>query len=374
MELGYEALKAWQEWPVLQDTNLRSEQTRFFHNSGWVVLPREGSDVTARIRANFRERRTDVTEDVALDEDIRGRWDGVLRDAEFEGLAADAYWNPDTGWADAGAAVEKMMAEAVGSGVRYECGDVERLVLGERGVKGVKTKNGSVYEADMILLATGGWTSEILSATEDELNMEEEERVERQVKAAGVCVVHYKLDDAECEALKDMPVLMYGDAGEAIPPPARSRLLKFTNARSVTNSKLTASGHRISVPPDRDQNTVPEKLQRETIDTIVKKLFPKYAQRIPEYWRMCWDSITPAQDQLITKHPHPRLQNLFLAVGGSFHSWKFLPIIGEYVANVLHGVSNGEEKDRRWAWKMEKPKGRGAHEKVVPRRELSELE
>ena len=60
-------------------------------------------------------------------------------------------------------------------------------------------------------------------------------------------------------------------------------------------------------------------------------------------------------------------------MGGSFHSWKFLPIIGKYVVNVLNGVSNGEEKDRRWAWKDGRLQGRGAHEKVVPKRELQDL-
>jgi sarcosine oxidase/L-pipecolate oxidase len=63
-------------------------------------------------------------------------------------------------------------------------------------------------------------------------------------------------------------------------------------------------------------------------------------------------------------------------VGGSFHCWKFLPIIGKYVVNVLEDVSNGGEKDRAWMWKatMSLEKKRGVHEKVIPRRELRDLE
>lgn len=100
--------------------------------------------------------------------------------------------------------------------------------------------------------------------------------------------------------------------------------------------------------------------------------------RAVDYWRLCWDSITPTQDQLITQHPDARLANLYLAVGGSFHSWKFLPIIGEFVVNVLEGRGNGREMDERWGWKKERwggAKGKGgAHEKVVPTRELADLE
>lgn len=95
--------------------------------------------------------------------------------------------------------------------------------------------------------------------------------------------------------------------------------------------------------------------------------------RLPDYYRLCWDSITPDQNQLITKHP--RIGGLYLAVGGSFHSYKFLPTIGRYVVTVLEDASNGEEKDRAWGWKdwTTISAGRGAHEKVVPKRELSDL-
>ena len=94
------------------------------------------------------------------------------------------------------------------------------------------------------------------------------------------------------------------------------------------------------------------------------------------HWRLCWDAITPTQHQLITKHPNSKLQNLYLAVGGSFHSWKFLPIIGKYIVNTLNNYTNGEEKDRNWGWKMDgwnKGGQDGAHEKVIPRGELRDL-
>jgi sarcosine oxidase/L-pipecolate oxidase len=90
---------------------------------------------------------------------------------------------------------------------------------------------------------------------------------------------------------------------------------------------------------------------------------------------VCWDAISTDQSQLITKHPHEKLSNLYLAVGGSFHSWKFLPIIGKYVVNVLMDRGNGREKDEKWAWKgKEGLKERGAHENAVPKRELRELD
>ncbi|KAF2446496.1 sarcosine oxidase [Karstenula rhodostoma CBS 690.94] len=371
MDLAYEAMHAWKTWPILQS----KDGQRFFHQSGWVMLSDAGSDLAERIRTNLRARGSDLTSDVEIDGGIRERWGGLLKDTRFDDPKIEkGYWNPEAGWADAGDAVTKMLEEAVGRGVKYECGDVQSLLMGENGVKGVQTKDGRVYEADQILLATGAWTSQLLSEVEGILNIKDRDTIGKQVMAAGVCVVHYKLDDEEYERLKDMPVIVYGDRGEVLPPPSGSRLLKFTNARSFTNTARTTDRHRISIPPEAQQTVVSSPLQSETLDCIVSKTMPSFAARDPAYWRLCWDAITPTQDQLITRHPHPRLGNLNIAVGGSFHSWKFLPIIGKYVVNVLNGISNGEEKDGRWAWKDGTTHGRGAHEKVVPKRELNELE
>lgn len=369
MDLAYEALEAWKTWPVLQS---HSGQ-RFFHESGWIALSNKGNDLAERIRRNFRERGSDVTSDVAIGGDLREKWGGLLKETEFEGIET-GYWNPDAGWVDAGDAVERMMEDAVSRGVKYESGDVEELLRGENGIQGVRTKDGKTFEADKMLLATGAWTSQLLSSIEDILDFKDEDRVEKQVTAAGVCVVHYKLEDSEYEKLKDMPVVIYGDRGELLPPPGSNRLLKSTNARSFTNTITTASGHQISVPPDRHQVIVSDKLKQETLEATIKTMMPNFVNKPVDYWRLCWDAITPSQDQLISRHPHPELSNLYFAAGGSFHSWKFLPIIGKYVVNVLNGFSNGEDKDARWTWKTEKPQGRGAHEKVVPKRELRDLE
>jgi sarcosine oxidase/L-pipecolate oxidase len=375
MDLAYEAMEAWENWP-----DLRDEHGLFFHRSGWINLEAEDSDLAERIRRNFKQRGGDPTSDVKLDEGLRDMWNGVLKETSFQGLRS-AYWNEQAGWADAGAAVEKMMSEAVRRGVHYVCGDVQELVLDEKGVRGVKSADTKVYGAEKVLLCTGAWTSQFLSKTEDELNFNEEIRIEQQLSAAGVCVAHYKLSDEEAYELRNMPVFIYKDAGEVLPPPLRMHpapsghhILKYTNARSFTNIIRTASGHLISAPPDQDQSIVPENLKQETLTNMIRKSMPKYSNRPVEYWRLCWDAITRTQDQLITKHPHPQLSNLYLAVGGSFHSWKFLPTIGKYVVNVLEDRSNGAEKDGRWGWKNGPEQGRGAHEKVMPKRELRDLE
>lgn len=160
--------------------------------------------------------------------------------------------------------------------------------------------------------------------------------------------------------------------GEVIPP-NDTGLLKFTTTQSFKNTK---DGY--SVPPSWDspatftQREVPETLQKECIGSIRPRLPQIFnSDRQIDYFRLCWDAITPDQHPLITKHPDTRLSNLYLAVGGSFHCWKFLPTIGRYVGNVIDGASNRADRDDAWAWKRSR-QGRGVHDSLTPSKELSE--
>lgn len=136
-------------------------------------------------------------------------------------------------------------------------------------------------------------------------------------------------------------------------PPTKDGILKF-NTVHFENAIRTDSGHRMTVPISQDQSIIPEDIkQRATtqLQSIVPRLLN--GERSVNYWRACWDCGTADKNMLITRHPNPNLSNLYLAIGGSSHSWKFLPIIGKYVANVVNGVGNGSERDQRWAWKVD---------------------
>ncbi|RMJ22504.1 FAD dependent oxidoreductase [Aspergillus sp. HF37] len=376
MELGFGAISAWKE-PPFRD---------FYHQTGWVMMDEEDSDLAERVRANFRacgreEGIADLTED-----EVRSKWGGLLNDTDYTGFGR-YYFNATAGWADAGAAVARLAEEVVKMGVRYRVAEVEGIIPGDGGVQGVQLKNGQVCSADRVLLCTGAWTSAVMSFVEDVLDLDPEDRIENQVTAAGVCVAHVQLTDEEREKYSQLPVYVYGAngmippscspvyyhltrPGEVIPPTA-SGILKFTNATSFKNTVVTQTGHLISVPPLDSQLAVPRCLQEEALQQLRARL-PRVVDngRQVDYFRLCWDSVSPNQQPLITRHPDARLGNLYLAVGGSFHCWKFLPVIGRYVANVLDGASNGPEKDQAWQWKRTAQTARGVHEKVMPQRDL----
>lgn len=207
MDLAYEAIDVWSSSPLLKP---------FYHQTGWIMLDGRGSDLAERVRKNFREcGREDPTSDKRID-DLREAWGGVLREADLENIGS-AYWNPEAGWVEADKAVEAMLEEAIKRGVTYVQGNVMVLLLHEpptRGIRGVKLANGRVIEADKVMLATGAWTSQLMSPLEDDLDLGEDMRVEQQVRAAGVCVAHFKLSKEEKDMYDRMPVIINREDGQ----------------------------------------------------------------------------------------------------------------------------------------------------------------
>lgn len=363
MDLAYEAMEWWTKDPVMK---------QYFHQTGWIMVDEKGSDLADRIRKNFRESGLpDTSSDISL-EAVKSNWGGVLSGMATTGYDK-AYTNSSAGWADASSAVAAMMRQAINAGVKQEVGEVTELLSDGEKLIGIRTADGRTLSGKKILLATGAWTPYLMASLEKEMNIMPDDSIQNQIKAAGVCVAAFKVSEEEARHYSQMPVLIYGAKGEVMPP-NKDRFFKFTNANTFLNTQPhPETGQNISIPSP-DQKAVPESLKRESIE-IIRQRVPDILNknRSPDDWRLCWDAISPDQNQLIAQHPDPRLSNLYFATAGSFHSWKFLPNIGKYVVNVLDGKSNGKEKDEAWRWKKTW-EGRGAHEKVLPRCELKDFE
>jgi hypothetical protein len=74
------------------------------------------------------------------------------------------------------------------------------------------------------------------------------------------------------------------------------------------------------------------------------------------YWLMhrgntCADSNSATGDFIVDYHPEKK--GLFLATGGSGHGFKFLPIIGHHIVDILEGVEGAEYK-AKWKWPQQR--------------------
>jgi glycine/D-amino acid oxidase-like deaminating enzyme len=82
------------------------------------------------------------------------------------------------------------------------------------------------------------------------------------------------------------------------------------------------------------------------------------------------DSITRSQDWIIS--PHDYCSNLFIATGGSFHAWKFLPVLGANIVDMMDGILS-PEKAQRWAWTAKHNSEGGACSSYIPKRDMKDV-
>ena len=64
------------------------------------------------------------------------------------------------------------------------------------------------------------------------------------------------------------------------------------------------------------------------------------------------DAFTTSSDFIIS--PHAAAKGLFVATCGSFHGYKFFPVLGKYVVQMLEDELEPELKEK-WAWDRERP-------------------
>jgi sarcosine oxidase/L-pipecolate oxidase len=134
-------------------------------------------------------------------------------------------------------------------------------------------------------------------------------------------------------------------------PPQKDGIFKMAHSQFITNTKTdTNSGITTSIPHTFIQ-TPDDGLPLEIEATMrrnLRRVLPELADRPFCYTRLCWDADTSDRHFLVT--PHPTHGKLFLAAGGSAHGFKFLPVVGKYVADMLEGKLDPEIA-RQWKWR-----------------------
>lgn len=327
-----------------------------FHKTGWVVADgSSGRNFGEEVKKTFEERGSHVVKNVDMEGMIEEH--NVLKGVKSENLGK-GYYNPEAGWCDAASATKSYLRVAESRGVNRVTGEVIELLMRHngQGLTGVRLRDGTVLKAERVVIAAGAWTSSLLSPLEDELKLADQDRIERQITAVGRLSAYYELSDDEAKHMMDtkLPVVVIGGEIDIIPPYHNIPSLKVNDLKTeFTNIIITPSGRRITSPSTRNQMQVPRKLIQQS-EKVIKNSMPEWTKsRSPDRWRICYDAVTPTEDWVMSQHPDKRLRNVFIAVGGSFHSYKFLPNSGKYMLNVLNGKSNGAEKDRAWKWKTQ---------------------
>lgn len=174
----------------------------------------------------------------------------------------------------------------------------------------------------------------------------------------GQSLAYLPITPDEQAMLGKMPVLLNMSTGYFIIPPSNN-ILKvarhaygYINPTQIPNpdsNSPTRENVTVSIPEtkrdDPGQSIPPEAEAslREALETMI----PSLAGRPFSYSRLCWYTDTPTGDFLISYHPS--FQNLFVASGGSGHAFKFLPVLGDKILDVVEKRETEEMKEK-WGW------------------------
>lgn len=243
---------------------------------------------------------------------------------------ADGYLSPRAGWAESGRVVEVLAAEARASGV-----DVRQHVpiraLSESGgnVTGVVLADGTVWDADVVVVAAGTWTWTLVPELADRL------------VSVGQPVIHFKPADRRPFQADVFPVW----AADI----SRTGWYGFP-ALPDGRVKVANHGPGRVIHPDAPRAIVPDDEAR--FRAFLRDAIPGLADAPVAYTRLCMYSDTFDGDFLIARHP--TREGLVVASGGSGHAFKFAPVLGDLIADVVKGVRNPWTHRFRWREKSER--------------------
>jgi sarcosine oxidase/L-pipecolate oxidase len=330
-QLGLEARKAW-----LADTELCT----CYHETGFILTV-QGEDDRGYLEsclANVREHGIDAAE--LSHEQIFDR----LKQPVSSTHTLRGYSNPKSGWADAEATIRILYKRLRGQpGVSFVFEAVKRLVYDQETVMGLETESHARFDAGQTVLATGAWQLADVPVP---------------TLATGQ-VIAWITSSAEDERQlsPNMPVLINFSSGWFALPPYKGEIKIARHALGYTNMQLlndSGSSRMVSVPRtsiSHPGQTIPDEGEKALREGL-RLFLPHLADEPFVRTRVCWYSDTPTGDFLIDWHPTKR--NLFVATGGSGHAFKFAPILGTQICNVLLGTNSDslimQERRRRWSF------------------------
>ncbi len=292
-----------------------------YHNTGVLMLTREPMQPGGYVYDSYH---TLLDEGHALErmtsDELRRRFPAWNAERYVDG-----FYGPRGGYAESGRVVEELSKKAIREGVAVHPGQTAERFLGDKKITGVRTREGETFEADHTLVAAGAWTHHLLP------------ELQSVMRATGHPIFHLRPADPALFTPPNFTVFTADVANTGwygFPLHPHAGIVKVAN-------------HGVGVPlhPEHDAREVYpsdiDHLRRFLADT-----FPALANAELVYTRRCLYNDTLDEHFWIDQHPEK--PGLSVAAGGSGHGFKFGPVLGELIADVVEGKENAWAAKFRW--------------------------
>lgn len=257
------------------------------YSEGNAVAEKYTRDSYENVRALEGEERVTFFASNAAVEETVPRYAGGTN-------AAGGYLNRGSGWADAEAGVRfarQMLAERKNVTIRPDA-EVERLLFDDDNddadsskVTGVRLKNNTSLKADLVVLATGAWTPQLVD-------------LGGIAEATGQVLAYIQISDEEQAQLAHMPTILSFATGIFIIPPRNNELKIARHAYGYRNPQTVqvpvAGGKAeqfedVSVP--ENGVSAPQEGERACRQAL-SEMLPAFANRPFIRTRVCWYTDT----------------------------------------------------------------------------------
>ncbi|KAG4432739.1 hypothetical protein IFR05_011769 [Cadophora sp. M221] len=223
-------------------------------------------------------------------------------------------------------------------------------------VIGVRTADGVEHAADLVCVAGGGWTPTLVPELDNLC----------ETTAGSVCSYQIPRDSPLWDRFSPDRFPSYGigmrdgaEGGVYGFPRDENGVVKIGYRGTKYTNPITQRDGKIRSTPitrwtsDAKITAIPSTALR-VIKTFVAQNLPELNEhKIPMVKsRLCW--YNDSFDNHLVIDRVPGRENLMVATGGSGHGFKYLPVLGKFVVDIVEGKEEGEmgsEIRRRWQWR-----------------------
>jgi sarcosine oxidase / L-pipecolate oxidase len=312
--MGEAALAGWDRWNASWGAPL-------YHQDGFLLLAPDAMQPGAFEHESFAllRRRGHAPERIRPG-DLGGRFTGWAA-----GRYRDGYFNARAGWVESGQVLAWLATAAAACGVNLaDRSGFDRLLETDSGTAGIRTADSSERRADVVVLAAGAWTPTVMP------------HLSGVMWAVGQPVVHLSVKRPEEWQAPNFPVW----AADI----SRTGWYGFPALADGT-LKIGRHGPGRRVHPDEPRTVLPSEVA--PFQAFVRESLPALAGAPIAATRLCLYCDTFDGDFWIDHDPERA--GLVVAAGDSGHGFKFAPLLGPLIADVVERRPNAWSS--RFAWR-----------------------